>query len=159
MLNTNLNIAQADILNKFKATEAKDINIDLFYDDNQIMVDFPLNDKFDLVIYFDSEVSTPDEYSILCENTKWSNAVYASQYDSDLDEECNIDLSFMLEYIENYIYSEAYRDNQRKYSSSFSNKQEVFFERSDLEGSWIAEKECDNPMKTYGLSNSDFIYY
>lgn len=144
-----LNIAQADILNKFKSLvneSPEDINIDLFYDNNQIMVDFQLNDEFDLVIYLNSDVSTPDDYSILCEGTKYNKAVYASQYDSDLDEECNIDLSFMLEHIENFIVSDE-----------FKTKQEVFFEKSDLEGSWIAEKEYNNPMNTYGLSNSDFI--
>lgn len=141
-----LNIIQQDILNKFKSTEAKDINIDFFSDNNQIMVDFPLNDEFDLVIYFDSEVSSPDEYSILCENTKYSNAVYASQYDSDLDEVAKVDLSFMLEHVESYILSDDYKS-----------KKEVFFEKSDLESSWVAEKEYSNPMKTYGLSNSDFI--
>lgn len=141
-----LNITQLDILNKFKTTASKNINIDLFYDDNQIMVDFPLNDKFDLVIYLNSDVSTPDDYSILCEGTKYNKAVYASQYDSDLDVECNVDLSFMLEHIENFIVS-----------SDFKIKEEVFFEKSDLEGSWVAEKEYNSPMKTYGLSNSDFI--
>ncbi|CAH1193485.1 Hypothetical protein DAL_134 [Psychrobacter phage D'Alembert] len=141
-----LNIAQADVLNKFKSLEPKDINVDLFYDDNQIMVDFPLNDEFDLVIYLNSDVSTPDDYSILCEGTKYNKAVYASQYDSDLDEECNVDLSFMLEHIENFIVSD-----------DFKIKEEVFFESSDLESSWEVEKEYNNPMKTYGLSNSDFI--
>ena len=145
MSNITLNIAQANILNKFKSIEPKDINVDLFYDDNQIMIDFPLNDKFDLVIYFKSDVSTPDDYSILCEGTKYHKAVYASQYDSDLDEDCNIDLSFMLKHIENFIVSDE-----------FKTKQEVFFEKSDLEGSWVAEKEYNSPMKTYGLSNSDF---
>ena len=146
MLNTNLNIAQADILSKFHTTASKDINIDLFYDDNQIMVDFPLNDEFDLVIYLNSDVSTPDDYSILCEGTKYNKAVYASQYSSDLDEECNVDLAFMLEHIENFIVSNDYKS-----------KEDVFFEKSDLEGSWAADKEHNNPMKTYGLSNSDFI--
>ena len=141
-----LNIAQLNILSKFHTTASKDINIDLFYDDNQIMVDFPLNEEFDLVIYLNSDVSTPDEYSILCEETKYNKAVYASQYDSDLDEECNVDLSFMLENIENFIVSK-----------DFKIKEEVFFESADLESSWEAEKECNNPMKTYGLSNSDFI--
>lgn len=145
MSNITLNIAQADILNKFKSIQPKDINIDLFYDDNQIMIDFPLNDEFDLVIYFKSDVSTADDYSILCEGTKYHKAVYASQYDSDLDEECNIDLSFMLEHVENFIVSDE-----------FKIKQEVFFEKSDLEGSWVADKEFYSPMKTYGLSNSDF---
>lgn len=149
MLNTNLNIAQIHILDKFKSLINKspeDINIDLFYDDNQIMVDFPLNDEFDLVLYFKSDVSTPDDYSILCEETKYHKAVYASQYDSDLDEECNVDLSFMLEHIENFILSK-----------DFKIKEEVFFEKSDLEGSWVSDKEFYSPMKTYGLSNSDFI--
>lgn len=146
MSNQTLNIAQADILNKFKSLKPKDINIDLFYDDSQIMVDFPLNDKFDLVLYFKSDVSTPDEYSILCENTKYDKAYYASQYDSDLDEECNIDLSFMLEYIEDFILSKE-----------FKAKEEVFFDKSDLEGSWVSDKEYYSPMNTYGLSNSDFI--
>lgn len=141
-----LNIAQADILNKFKSLEPKDINVDLFYDDNQIMIDFPLNDEFDLVIYFKSDVSTPDDYSILCEGTKYHNAVYASQYSNDLDEECIIDLTFMLEHIENFIVSDE-----------FKIKQEVFFEKSDLESSWVADKEFYSPMNTYGLSNSDFI--
>ena len=140
-----LNIAQIHILNKFKSLEPKDINVDLFYDDNQIMIDFPLNDEFDLVIYFKSDVSTPDDYSILCEGTKYHKAVYASQHDSDLDEECDIDLSFMLEHIENFIVSD-----------DFKIKEEVFFEKSDLESSWVAEKEYNSPMKTYGLSNSDF---
>lgn len=141
-----LNLAQLLILNKFRTTATKDINIDLFCDDNQIMVDFPLNDEFDLVVYFKSDVSTPDDYSILCEGTKYNKAVYASQYDSDLDEECSVDLSFMLEHIENFILSD-----------DFKIKEEVFFESSDLESSWEAEKEYNNPMKTYGLSNSDFI--
>lgn len=145
MSNTTLNIAQADILNEFKSLEPKDINVDLFYDDNQIMVGFPLNDEFDLVLYFKSDVSAPDDYSILCEGTKYHKAVYASQYDSDLDEECNVDLSFMLEHIENFIVSD-----------DFKIKEEVFFESSDLESSWVAEKEYNNLMKTYGLSNSDF---
>lgn len=145
MSNITLNIAQADILNKFKSLEPKDINVDLFYDDNQIMIDFPLNNKFDLVIYFKSDVSAPDDYSILCEGTKYYRAVYASQYSNDLDEECNIDLAFMLEHIENFIVSDE-----------FKIKQEVFFEKSDLEGSWVADKEYNNPMNTYGLSNSDF---
>lgn len=141
-----LNIIQQDILNKFKSTEAKDINIDFFSDNNQIMVDFPLNDEFDLVIYFDSEVSSPDEYSILCENTKYHKAIYASQYDSDLDEDAKVDFSFMLQHIEDFILSGEYKI-----------KQEVFFEKSDLESSWVSEKEYQNPMKAYGLSNSDFI--
>lgn len=146
MSNTTLNIAQVDILNKFKSLEPKDINVDLFYDDNQIMIDFPLNDEFDLVVYFKSDVSTPDDYSILCEGTKYNKAVYASQYSSDLDEECNADLSFMLEHIENFIVSDE-----------FKIKQEVFFEKSDLESSWVTDKEFYSPMKAYGLSNSDFI--
>ena len=141
-----LNITQADILSKFHTTASKDINIDLFYDDNQIMVDFPLSDEFDLVIYLNSDVSTPDDYSILCEGTKYNKAVYASQYDSNLDEECNVDLSFMLVHIENFIVSD-----------DFKIKEEVFFESSDLESSWVAEKEYNNPMNTYDLSNSDFI--
>ena len=141
-----LNITQADILSKFHTTASKDINIDLFYDDSQIMVDFPLNDEFDLVIYLNSDVSTPDDYSILCEGTKYNKAVYASQYNSDLDEECNINLSFMLEHIENFIVSDE-----------FKIKQEVFFEKSALESSWVADKEFYSPMKAYGLSNSDFI--
>lgn len=141
-----LNIAQLHILSKFKSLEPKDINVDLFYDDNQIMVDFPLNDEFDLVIYFKSDVSTPDDYSILCEGTKYHKAVYASQYSSDLDEECNIDLAFMLEHIENFIVSDE-----------FKIKQEVFFEKSDLESIWVADKEFYSPMKAHGLSNSDFI--
>lgn len=141
-----LNIAQLHILSKFHTTASKDINIDLFYDDNQIMIDFPLNDEFDIVIYFKSDVSTPDDYSILCEGTKYHKAVYASQYSSDLDEECNIDLAFMLEHIENFIVSD-----------DFKIKEEVFFESSDLESSWVADKEFYSPMKAYGLSNSDFI--
>lgn len=141
-----LNIAQADILNKFESLEPKDINVDLFYDDNQIMVGFPLNEEFDLVIYLNSDVSTPDDYSILCEGTKYNKAVYASQYDSDLDEECSVDLSFMLEHIENFIISD-----------DFKIKEEVFFESSDLESIWEADKEFYSPMKAYGLSNSDFI--
>lgn len=141
-----LNIIQQDVLNKFKSLEPKDINIDLFYDDNQIMVDFPLNDEFDLVLYFKSDVSKPDEWSILCEDTKYHKAVYASEYSSDLDEDAKVDFSFMLQYIEDFILSGEYKV-----------KQEVFFEKSDLEGSWVAEKEYQNPMKTYGLSNSDFI--
>lgn len=146
MSNNILNITQADILNNFKSLEPKDINVDLFYDDNQIMIDFPLNDEFDLVIYFKSDVSTPDDYSILCEGTKYHKAVYASQYSNDLDGECSIDLDFMLEYIENFIVSDE-----------FKIKQEVFFEKSDLESSWVADKEFYSPMKAYGLSNSDFI--
>ena len=146
MLNDILNIAQVGILNKFKSSSPKDINIDLFYDDNQIMVDFPLNDEFDLVIYFKSDVSTPDDYSILCEETKYHKAVYASQYDSDLDKECGIDLSFMLEHIEDFICSGKYE-----------NDREVFFDGGDLEKSWVSHKEHYSPMKTYGLSNSDFI--
>ena len=146
MLNTTLNIAQADILSKFHTTASKDINIDLFYDDNQIMVDFPLNDEFDLVIYLNSDVSTPDDYSILCEGTKYNKAVYASQYDSDLDKECNIDLSFILKHIENFIVSGDYKS-----------KEEVFFDEGDLESSWVADKEYNSPMNTYGLSNSDLI--
>lgn len=141
-----LNLAQLHILNKFKATATKDINIDLFYDDNQIMVDFPLNNESDLVLYFKSDVSTPDDYSILCENTKYHKAVYASQYSGDLDKVCKVDLSFMLEHIENLIVSSDYKI-----------KEEAFFEKSDLEGSWVSEKEYNSPMKTYGLSNSDFI--
>lgn len=146
MLNTNLNITQANILSKFHTTASKDINIDLFYDDNQIMIDFPLNDEFDLVIYFKSDVYAPDDYSILCEGTKYHKAVYASQYSRDLDEECNIDLAFMLEHIENFIVSDE-----------FKIKQEVFFEKSDLEGSWVSDKEYYSPMNTYGLSNNDFV--
>lgn len=141
-----LNIIQQDVLNKFKSLEPKDINIDLFYDDNQIMVDFPLSEEFDLVLYFKSDVSEPDDYSILCENTEYHKAVYASQYDSDLDEYAKADFSFMLQHIEDFILSGKYKT-----------KQEVFFEKSDLESSWVAEKEYQNPMKTYGLSNSDFI--
>lgn len=141
-----LNIDQLHILSKFRTTPTKDINIDLFYDDNQIMVDFPLNDEFDLVLYFKSDVSEPNEWSILCENTKYHKAVYAYQYDSDLDKVCEIDLSFMLEHVENFIVSNDYKS-----------KEEVFFEKSDLESSWVAEKEYQNPMKAYGLSNSDFI--
>ena len=141
-----LNIAQLHILSKFHTTASKDINIDLFYDDNQIMVDFPLNDEFDLVIYLNSDVSTPDDYSILCEGTKYHKAVYASQYSNDLDGECSVDLSFMLEHIENFIVSD-----------DFKIKEEVFFESSDLESSWVSEKEYNNPMSTYGLSISDFI--
>lgn len=143
---SQLTHSQQRVAYKFHTTASKDINIDLFYDNNQIMVDFPLNDEFDLVIYLKSDVSTPDDYSILCEGTKYNKAVYASQYSSDLDKECNIDLAFMLECIENFVVS-----------NDFKTKEEVFFESSDLESSWEVEKEYNNPMKTYGLSNFDFI--
>lgn len=142
-----LNIAQQDILNKFKAVQPKDIEVD--FDSDLITVYFELNPEFDLYLYFNSDVSYPDDYSILCENTNYRGAILVSQYDSDLDEECNIDLSFMFEYIENYLVSEEY--------NKLNKHSQVFFEKSDLEGSWIAEKEYNNPMKAYGLSNSDFI--
>ena len=147
MSNTNLNIAQAEILNKFKSlikNSPKDIDIE--FDSNEFKASFELNDEFELVIYFDCETTYTDKYSMLVEGTKYREAVYASQYDSDLDEECNIDLSFMLEHIENFICSGKYK-----------NDREVFFDGGDLEKSWVSHKEHYSPMKTYGLSNSDFI--
>lgn len=144
MSNITLNIAQADILNKFKSLKPKDIDIE--FDSKELRTTFELNDEFELVIYFDCNTSYVDEYSMLVEDVKYQKSVYASQYDSDLDEECNIDLSFMLEHIENFIGSKEYK-----------NDREVFFDKSDLEGSWVSDKEYYSPMNTYGLSNSDFI--
>lgn len=144
MSNITLNIAQADILNKFNSLSPKDIDIE--FDSKEFRATFELNDEFELVIYFDCNTSYIDEYSMLVEDVKYQKAVYASQYDSDLDEECNIDLSFMIEHIENFIGSKEYK-----------NDREVFFDKSDLEGSWVSDKEYYSPMNTYGLSNSDFI--
>lgn len=144
MSNITLNIAQADILNKFNSLSPKDIDIE--FDSKEFRTTFELNDEFELVIYFDCNASYVDEYSMLVEDVKYQKSVYASQYDSDLDEECNIDLSFMLEHIENFIGSKEYK-----------NDREVFFDKDDLEGSWVSDKEYYSPMNTYGLSNSDFI--
>ena len=144
MTNITLNIAQADILNKFKSLSPKDIDIE--FDSKEFRTTFELNDEFELVIYFDCNTSYVDEYSMLVEDVKYQKSVYASQYDSDLDEECNIDLSFMSEHIEKFIGSKEYK-----------NDREVFFDKSDLEGSWVSDKEYYSPMNTYGLSNSDFI--
>lgn len=145
MNNQTLNIAQATILNKFNSLKPKDIEIDFDGQDDLITVTFPMNDEFDLSIVFDSFITYPDDYSILCERTKFKESIYVSQYDSDLDYECNVDLSFMLRHIENFIFSKEYKSDL-----------EVFFDKDSVEKSWSAEKEYSNPMRTYGLSNSDF---
>ena len=126
---TMLNKDQSNILSKFRTVTTKDIYVDLFSDDNQIMVSFPLNNEIDLSIYLDSDVSTPDDYSILCENTKYSKAIYSSQYNNDSDALCEIDLDFMLEHIEDFIVSD------------YKSKKEVFFEMGALKNAWIDAKE------------------
>ena len=122
-----LNIAQAGILNKFKSLEPKDIDIE--FDSKEFRTTFELNDEFELVIYFDCITTYPDKYSMLVENVKYKKAVFASQYSADLDEECEIDLAFMLEHIEDFIISDGYKSDE-----------EVFFDKRDLESSWVSER-------------------
>lgn len=146
--NIMLNIAQQDILNKFKAeskSEHPNIEVEFFYKEDKFDVWFPINDDVDLVISFKSDISYPDDFSTLCENTEVVQAVYSQSYSTEPDFECALDLGFMLQHIEEYIISKEF------------SKREVFFDKSCVEEKWIVDYEFNNPNEAYDASNSDFI--
>ena len=62
MSNNTLNIAQAEILNKFKSLINKSPkDIDIEFDSNEFKASFELNDEFELVVYFDCETTYTDK--------------------------------------------------------------------------------------------------
>lgn len=141
-------ITAAEVIERFKALEPKDIEIDDIKVSSEefLTVTFEWDEFFDMILTFSTVINHPDEWSVLYKDFKFSKCTLDSQYASELSEETGLVIEEITTLVEDFMVSDEYKV-----------RGEVFFDLDSLEKSKDREAECENPMKAYGFRTSDFL--